>query len=372
MLTSLLGIRLILWMGSPVPRPAPYEVMSSLLQVEVTNNIETGDGFQITLSLGKGKDPDYGLLKSSALEPFSQVVIGVIMGAMPQALINGVITHRQIAPSNEPGSSTLTLTGKDVSLMLDLEEKNEMYENQPDFLIATGVIAKYAKYGLIPSVTPTTDVPLVVQRVPRQNETDLKLLQKLARRNGFIFYVEPATMGVSTAYFGPESRVGLPQPALTMNMGSATNVTDLHFSNDSLAPVAASGNFVEPVTKMRIPIPQLPSLKIPPLATSSAPPRRRVLIRNTANQNPAQAAASALSTSARAPDPVTGEGELDSVLYGSVLRARKLVGLRGAGVSYDGNYYVKNVKHIITIGSYKQQFSLSREGTGTLLPVVRP
>ena len=69
MLTSLLGIRLILWMGSPVPRPAPYEVMSSLLQVEVTNNIETGDGFQITLSLGKGKDPDYGLLKSSALEP---------------------------------------------------------------------------------------------------------------------------------------------------------------------------------------------------------------------------------------------------------------------------------------------------------------
>ena len=164
MLTSLLGIRLILWMGSPVPRPAPYEVMNSLVQVEVTNDIETGDGFQITLALGKGRDPEYGLLRSSALEPFSQVAIGVIMGAMPQALINGVITHRQIAPSNYPGTSTLTITGKDVSLMLDMEEKNEKYENQPDSLIATQLIMKYAKYGLLPSVTPTTDVPLVIQQ----------------------------------------------------------------------------------------------------------------------------------------------------------------------------------------------------------------
>ena len=124
--------------------------------------------------------------------------------------------------------------------MLDMEEKNEKYQNQPDSLIATQLIMKYAKYGLLPSVTPTTDVPLVIQRVPWQNETDLKFLQKLAKRNGFIFYVEPLTMGVSTAYFGPETRIGLPQPALTMNMGSATNVSALHFSNDPLASVAAS------------------------------------------------------------------------------------------------------------------------------------
>ena len=83
-------------------------------------------------------------------------------------------------------------------------------------------------------------------------------------------------------------------------------------------------------------------------------------MRNTANKNPAKAGASALSTSAHAPDPVTGEGELDSILYGSALRVRKLVGVRGTGVSYDGNYYVKHVKHIITVGLQEAVFPQQR------------
>lgn len=73
----------------------------------------------------------------------------------------------------------------------------------------------------------------------------------------------------------------------------------------------------------------------------------------------------------RSPDSVTAGGELDTVRYGYVLRARKLVGVRGAGWSYDGNYYVSRVSHTIKRGTYTQSFSLTREGTGALLPVVR-
>jgi hypothetical protein len=95
-------------------------------------------------------------------------------------------------------------------------------------------------------------------------------------------------------------------------------------------------------------------------------------MRDTSNQNPAQAATSALATATNAPDSVRGEGEIDSVRYGNVLRARKLVGVRGAGLSYDGNYYVQRVTHTITPGDYKQSFTASREGTGATLPVVIP
>jgi phage protein D len=55
-----------------------------------------------------------------------------------------------------------------------------------------------------------------------------------------------------------------------------------------------------------------------------------------------------------------------------VLRARRLVGVRGAGTSYDGFYWVKRVTHTIRSGNYTQQFNVSREGTGALLPVVVP
>jgi hypothetical protein len=70
-------------------------------------------------------------------------------------------------------------------------------------------------------------------------------------------------------------------------------------------------------------------------------------------------------------DPVTAEGEVDGVRYGAALRARKLVGLRGAGLTHDGFWYVRRVTHTVSRGEYSQKFSLSREGSGTLTPVVR-
>jgi hypothetical protein len=370
MLTSQLGIRMILLLGQTVPLPAPPEALSALTQVQVTNDAQNGDGFQITFMLSKNQPTDYNLLQSGALDPPARVIIGVLLGASPEVLIDGIITHHQHAPSAEPGQSTLTVTGKDVSIMLDLEEKNEKYENQPDFLIVTQLLASYAQYGLVPQVTPTTDVPIMLERIPRQHETDLKFIQRMAQRNGFVFYVEPLTFGVNTAYWGPESRLSLPQPALTLGPGPSANLKSLHFAQDALAPVGASGTFVEPITKTAIPIPQLPSLRIPPLVSSPATPLRKVLMRDTANQGPAQAATSALAAATNAPDAVTGQGEIDTVRYGNVLRARKLVGVRGAGMSYDGNYYVRSVTHTITRGDYKQSFNVSREGTGALLPVV--
>jgi hypothetical protein len=377
MLTSVLGVRLVLWMGKTIPLPAPFEVQDSLLKVEVTNDDENGDGFQLTFSLGKDKSMDYSLLLSGVLEPFTRIIIGVILGATPEALIDAVVLHHQILPGNDPGTDKLIITGTDISKMLDLEQKNEKYENQPDSLIVMQLIGSYMQYGLVPEIIPTTDIPIMIERIPRQHETDLKFVTRLAKRNGFVFYIEPLTFGANTAYWGPEKRLGVPQPALTINMGSWTNVNSLHFSLDALSPVSTKGTFVEPITKTSIPIPSLPSLRIPPLAASPLEAKRTVILRNTANQNPAQAVVSAVAAVTGAPEAVKGEGELDTLRYGYVLRARKLVGVRGVGTSYGGNYYVSSVKHIIEIGdpqksaTYKQEFKIKKEGTGALLPVVR-
>jgi hypothetical protein len=350
-------------------------VLSALSRVEVTQDVDGAEGFSLTFTVCKDKSLDYSLLNSGAMQPFGRVVIGVILGVMPEVLMDGVITHSQLQPSSEPGRTTLTVMGRDVSLMLDLEEKNESYPNQPDFLIVNRILASYAQYGLVPVSTLTSDVPIILQRIPRQQETDLSFLQRLARRNGFVFYIEPQTFGVNRAYFGPETRLGIPQPALSVDMGSSTNVSSLSFSNDQLAPVGTRGTFVEPLTKTAIPIPSLSSLRLPPLSASPVSARRTVQLRSSANQSPTQAALAAVSAVTTAPEAVRGEGEVDAIRYGSVLRARRLVGVRGAGRSYNGLYYVRRVTHTIESGEtprYTQRFTLSREGTGTLVPVVRP
>lgn len=375
MLAGILGVRFILWLGKNVPSPAPAGVLDALEKVEVTNDAENGDGFQMTFLVDKGKSLEFDLLNDGSVDPFNRVIIGVVPGVMPQVLIDGIITHHQLDPGTQEGTSRLIVTGKDVSVMLDLEEKNAKYENQPDFLIVTRLIAGYMQYGLVPAVTPTTDIPIMLQRIPRQHETDLAFIKRLAQRNGFVFYIEPLTFGVNTAYWGPDNRIGIPQPALTANMGSWTNVTSLHTSQDALSPVGTKGTFVEPITKISIPIPSLPSLRIPPLSSSPTQARRSIILRNSANQNPAQAAVNAVSTVTNAPESVNIDGELETVRYGNVLRARKLVGVRGIGLSYDGNYYVRKVTHAIQMGknaSYTQQFKISKEGTGSLVPVVIP
>ena len=67
---------------------------------------------------------------------------------------------------------------------------------------------------------------------------------------------------------------------------------------------------------------------------------------------------------------VTASSELDVIHYGRSLRARRIVGLRGAGYLHDGLYYVKSVTHKIKRGEYKESFTLTREGLGSITPVV--
>ena len=53
-----------------------------------------------------------------------------------------------------------------------------------------------------------------------------------------------------------------------------------------------------------------------------------------------------------------------------MLKARRLVGVRGAGVAFDGLYFVKTVTHKISRGSYTQDFTLVRNGLVSTLPKV--
>lgn len=368
-----LGVRLQLLIGQTVPVPAPYAVIDALLNVEVTNRDRDFDGFKLSFSLGKDALLDYGLLLSGLLDPPSRVIILVTIGVLPEVLIDGIITNHQVVPSNRPGEGTLHVFGKDISLKISLEEKNATYPNQPDSVIVTQLLASYAILGLVPKITPTTDVPIQVDRIPSQQGSDLDFIKELATRNGFVFYVEPTPVpGVNIAYWGLDNRLGLPQSALTMNMGADTNVENsITFSFDALGPAEPQVSIVEPVTKTAIPIP-LPSGLHPPLASRPAGSLRRTLPRNTANLNPVQAALRGLSSANQSSDAVTGSGEVEAVRYGRVLRARKLVGVRGVGQSYNGNYYVQDVTHRIKRGEYKQSFTLRREGRGALTPMVVP
>jgi hypothetical protein len=76
--------------------------------------------------------------------------------------------------------------------------------------------------------------------------------------------------------------------------------------------------------------------------------------------SPIEAAAIALARASDAANVISGSGSLDVMRYGEILTARTVIRVQGAGISYDGDYYVDSVSHSIKPGSYKQRFTLLR------------
>ena len=112
--------------------PAPRELIEALQSVEITHKDEGRSGFQLTFQIGRNSRSqaewkDYKILADEKLEPFSRVRIQVAVNGNPHVLMDGVITNHQFSPNVDAGSSTFTVTGEDVSVMMDLEEKTNRY-----------------------------------------------------------------------------------------------------------------------------------------------------------------------------------------------------------------------------------------------------
>jgi len=370
------GILLTLWTGPTVAVPAPLLLMDALEAVEVTHSDEGRSGFQLTFGMtrsGPADLTDPALLSLPLLKPFHRVLLLVTLGFVPQVLMDGIITHRELSAGGEGGRSTLVVTGEDVSVKMDLVERSVEHPTQDETVIANKIIATYPELGLVPMVIPppSLDPPLPVERTPVQQGTDLAYLREMAARYGYVFYVTPGPAPLSnTAYWGPPVRAGLPQRALSMDLGPDTNVDRLSFRANALAPIAVSGDVLDPMTGMAVKLP--PVIRIPgALAANPMLPERQVKLRSSGG-SVTSAVARALGAANSADDAVTAEGEIDAYRYGDVLEARGVVGVRGAGLTHDGLYYVKRVTHSIAPGRYQQRFTLTRDGTIATTPALRP
>jgi len=393
----LLGTPLMILIGPTVPVPPPPTFGEALESVSVQTSDSGRAGFQITLRAGRGAADllDYDLLAGPLLRPFSRVVLMVAFNAVPEVLIDGIITNQQLSPGAEPGTTTVTVTGEDVSVMMDLEEKSVEAMRRartaiaPIFaqqsireMVRTGRTPRHviddAQFGMIPMIIPppSIDIPLPIERIPTQQGTDLQYLQEMASRFGYVFYVVsgPAPL-TNTAYWGPPVRVGIPQRALSVNVGPTSNVSSIDFQHDGLAQTFVSGSIQDRLTNQSMPVQTFASTR-PPLVREPAwatQRQTRTVVMRESGLDSMQAFARAQGRTDEASDEVvTASGELDAIRYEGILRPRGLVGLRGVGDTYGGMYYVKQVSHSISEGSYTQQFTLTREGTGYISPVVVP
>jgi hypothetical protein len=369
------GIYLSLFIGPLVPLPAPKDVVDALISAQVNTGGDRS-GFQLVLSLNKKSSLYKTLLPSGFFDPgTTRVILVCTLGGIPTVLIDGVVTRHELSPSNEGGQSTLTLTGEDLTVLMDVVQLPLLYPAMPMTAQLNLIVAKYMVFGIVPVIIPPifVDVPIPTDKMDTQTTTDLTYIKAQADKCGYIFYLEPGPApGSSIFYFGPDIRIPIPQPALTVNMDANSNVESLSFSLDGLAKKTVIMTIMDPIEN-RIPIPiPVPDISIlrPPLGARPTPPMKIEIAQDGGNLNSIEAIGKALAKVGATSEAISGSGMLNVLRYGSVLRAHQVVGVRGAGPAYDGLYYVRTVTHNIKRGEFKQSFTLSRDGLNSLTPAV--
>jgi hypothetical protein len=371
-------------MGPVFPVTVPRVVLDSLVEVEVKIDDVGQSGFQLTFTIDKQSPLQILFLLTGGMPLlFMRVILVATVNGTATVLIDGVITNNQIAPGDKGSNSTLTITGKDLTALMDQSNWSGFpFPCCPREARVAIILAKYALFGMIPLIIPSVmiDVPLPVEIIPSQQGTDYQYVCAMAAEVGYVFYISagPAP-GTNTAYWGPQVKIGPVQPALSSDMDAYTNVESLSFTFDqekNKIPLVYIYN-QETGVSFPIPMPPITPLNpplglIPPLPTNLIPPDLSPF-RNDLSKLPIpQAIMIGLAEAAKNAEAVTCTGSLDVTRYGGVLQARQLVGVRGSGPAFDGLYYVKSVTHKIKRGEYKQNFTLTRNGLVSTVPTVNP
>ncbi|HFE32027.1 MAG TPA: hypothetical protein ENJ17_01820 [Gammaproteobacteria bacterium] len=374
------SIHLTLMMGPVVPLPVPRVVVDALQSVSVTSATGSASGFQLEFSFNSSSQLNTlfliaPALTSSVATPPLRILLIVTINGIPTPLFDGIMTRAQVQPGQNGNAGTVSITGDDLTRVMDTQAFDGLpYPAMPIAARVALICAKYAAYGIIPLPIPEifVDVPIPVDKIPAQQGTDLEYIQQLAEEVGHVFYIEPGPApGSNVAYFGPEIKVGVPQPALNVDMGPHTNVESLTFSFDPSKGVLPIVYIQNQQTRVPIPLP-IPDLNPlqPPLGAIPTSISNMKLLKDTAKMSPGKALSKGLKEAAKSQDSVTAQGSLDVLRYGRLLKARQLVGVRGVGMAYDGLYFVKSVTHKLKAGEFKQDFELTRNGLVSLTPVV--
>jgi hypothetical protein len=365
---------LTILVGPAVPIPLPRAALEALQEVEVTQKTEGESGFSLKFAIDAKSILHTLLLVGAQVTPALRVIIVVTIGGQPNVLMDGVIDRQEMSGGGS-GEATLTVLGNDLSSAMDRIDKTGVpYPALPVAARVLACLAPYARFGVIPVVIPPilTVVKSPTSEIPKHKGTDRAYIREMAQETGYVFYVDPGPVpGTSTAYFGPEIRIGIPQPALTMNSDGFSNVSSVEFSISGTERKIPVLMIQEPKSKTPLPIP-LPSLSLANPPFGLVPPRLAGYhkLEDLGAKSPIEAALKGLATAAKAADAVGASGTVDPLRYGRLLRARGVVGLRGAGLAFDGLYFVKSVTTTIKTGSISQKFQLVRNGLISTVPRV--
>jgi phage protein D len=348
--------------------PAPAELIDVIQRLEVEDHADMADMVRLTVAIAiRDGCGSWNVVDQNTFQRLTKLRISVNVGSgKTEPLIEAYVIQTSADFANQPGQSVLNVVAMEPTVKMNLKETVRAWPNMADSDIAEEIFSgSDYQFGFdIDSTQPTHDED---DHTEMQRGTDIQFLQSLAQRNGYECYVElNPESGIVEGHFHKPRLQQSPQGVLTVNMGDATNVNSFQASFDMLQATTAKAANVD-VHSSDEQSTNSDSAEDKSLGSASTVPGdnpRQVLMSGTGLFDTGELQTAAQAEVDRSAFAITAEGEVNTVAYGDVLRAKRPVLVRGAGRQFSGLYYVQRVTHTFTGDGYTQHFSLKRNASG--------
>lgn len=345
--------------------PAAPDLLDAIQQIEVEDHAELADMMRLRLSVAVHDGGSrWNLIDDDLFARLTPIGVRVRVGSASESLFEGYVIDTRTEFSNSPGQSVLEVVAMDPTVLMNLNETIRAWPDMSDSEIAETL---FGEYGFDPQVETTDLTRQEVDTLTMQRGTDLRFLRQLAERNGYEVFVEVnSDTGAAAGHFHPPRVEDTPQGVLSVNLGPATNVDAFNARFDMLGPATAEATGLDIETQEDQPgTAEEIGLEEQGASPSVATDRpRRVLLSRTGLSQTGELQTLAQAVVDRSSFAIQAEGELHTVRFGAVLRAKRPVEVRGAGRQFSGRYYVQKVVHLLTPEGYVQQFTLRRNALG--------
>ncbi|MGH7391908.1 MAG: phage late control D family protein [Candidatus Rokuibacteriota bacterium] len=337
-----------------------------IAQITVVEDLDRGSSFSIRVDLHRNEDGTWPHLDEARFEPWNRITIAAAFPDHADVIMDGYITHAGVGAEAQGGKVTMEIRGADASYVMHLEEKCKVWKEKTYEAIAEEIIKSYGLKAVLPeggaAAGNGTPPPSVTQR-----GTDHRFLRELARRKGYEFYVRGGD-----AHFHPADLAGTPQKVIAAEFGNETNCAGLSLEMDGTRPTEIVMSRLDPLAGVMQTVTAISS-ELEPLGTRDIGdmrgfgiPSTLAFVRNQGAATEADMTDFTRGVLRRHGWWVSARGSVNGLVYGRVLRSRKLVTIKGYGPTYNGNYYVRKVTHKLEPRSYVMEFEAARNRVGKL------
>ncbi len=334
--------------------------LMGLAQVEVHERVGAPTTYYLRYPIVNA-DNDLSPLKEPRLAPGADLAVFQHATGFNECLVKGEVFSHQIHLVHGVDGSILEVIGADATIKMDREPKiTQWADNTSD---SSAVASIVGQYQLVPDIEDTNTRHLESKRTLIQHDTDLNFVRMLARRNGFLFWVDCDASLVETAYFKAPVLDDPNAPTLKINLDDA-NIDNFSISWDVERPTSVIAAAWDGGAKT-----VMDGSGVPPPPTFSGDLPLSAIAGGTRSTSVVAAVADVGDLMGRAGGVlmesswfIQASCTVLASRLGRIIRAHRIVYVDGVGSRYSGAYFVAAVRHLIHASDHVMEVTLVRNG----------